>query len=223
MQRQMDDKNSDLRKLRQEQQRLLGLIRSLESDIEDLKRQISGLEKTNQDKVTQTTCGCVRSDSVASSVSKVCVSLSRLQDKTIANLKKKNMELEKLKFICDVQVNELKRQIEPQQDDLKEKRERVRQVCLSDDRDKPSGKHVYTYLADAMVLLTAGGEAGGDGRHQHPTETQRVQPGPPSEDGEQRVAEGDAEGEQRPVDRSSGVITKATSLWVWFDCWVHTG
>lgn len=51
----MDDKNSDMRKLRQEQQRLLGLIRSLESDIEDLKRQISGLEKTNQDKVTQTT------------------------------------------------------------------------------------------------------------------------------------------------------------------------
>lgn len=62
-------------------------------------------------------------------VSEVCVSPSHLQDKTIANLKKKNMELEKLKFICDVQVNELKRQIEPQQDDLKEKRERVRQVC----------------------------------------------------------------------------------------------
>lgn len=59
MQRQMDDKNSDMRKLRQEQQRLLGLIRSLESDIEDLKRQISGLEKTNQDKVTQkTTSSC---------------------------------------------------------------------------------------------------------------------------------------------------------------------
>lgn len=59
-----------------------------------------------------------------------------------------------------------------------------------------------------MFLLTAGGEAGGDGRHQHPTETQCVQPGAPSEDGEQRVAEGDAEGEQRPVehcdkDRSS--------------------
>lgn len=51
MQRQMEDKNSDVRKLKQEQQRFLGLIRSLESDIEDLKRKISGLEKTNQDKV----------------------------------------------------------------------------------------------------------------------------------------------------------------------------
>lgn len=40
------------------------------------------------------------------------------------------MELEKLKFISDIQVNELKKQIEPQQDDLKEKRERIRQVSF---------------------------------------------------------------------------------------------
>lgn len=64
MKRQMDDKNSDIHKLKQEQQRLLGLIRSLESDIEDLKRQISGLEKTNQDKVTEISCSasCVEND-----------------------------------------------------------------------------------------------------------------------------------------------------------------
>lgn len=31
----------------------MGLIRSLESDVEDLKRQISGHEKTNQDKVAE--------------------------------------------------------------------------------------------------------------------------------------------------------------------------
>lgn len=47
----MDDRSTDINKLKQERQRLLGLIRSLESDIEDLKRQISGHEKTNQDKV----------------------------------------------------------------------------------------------------------------------------------------------------------------------------
>lgn len=64
MKRQMDDKNSDIHKLKQEQQRLLGLIRSLESDIEDLKRQISGLEKTNQDKVTEISslASCVEND-----------------------------------------------------------------------------------------------------------------------------------------------------------------
>ncbi|XP_037639358.1 cilia- and flagella-associated protein 57 [Sebastes umbrosus] len=99
LQRQIDDRSADINKLKQERQRLLGLIRSLESDIEDLKRQISGHEKTNQDK-----------------------------DKTISSLKKKNQELEKLKFVLDFQLNELKKQIEPQQDDINEKKERIHQL-----------------------------------------------------------------------------------------------
>uniref|UniRef100_A0A3P8R8K1 EML-like second beta-propeller domain-containing protein n=1 Tax=Astatotilapia calliptera TaxID=8154 RepID=A0A3P8R8K1_ASTCA len=53
LQKQIDDRSADINKLKQERQRLLGLIRSLESDIEDLKRQISGHEKTSQDKVTK--------------------------------------------------------------------------------------------------------------------------------------------------------------------------
>uniref|UniRef100_A0A3Q4HXN8 Cilia and flagella associated protein 57 n=1 Tax=Neolamprologus brichardi TaxID=32507 RepID=A0A3Q4HXN8_NEOBR len=53
LQKQIDDRSADINKLKQERQRLLGLIRSLESDIEDLKRQISGHEKTSQDKVTE--------------------------------------------------------------------------------------------------------------------------------------------------------------------------
>uniref|UniRef100_A0A3P8WMD1 Cilia and flagella associated protein 57 n=1 Tax=Cynoglossus semilaevis TaxID=244447 RepID=A0A3P8WMD1_CYNSE len=52
LQKQIDDKCTDINKLKQERQRLLKLIRSLESDIDDLKRQIAGHEKTNQDKVT---------------------------------------------------------------------------------------------------------------------------------------------------------------------------
>ncbi|KAM9362159.1 cilia- and flagella-associated protein 57 [Symphorus nematophorus] len=98
-QKQIDERCSDINKLKQERQRLLGLIRSLESDIEDLKRQISGHEKTNQDK-----------------------------DKTIGSLKKKNQELEKLKFVLDFQLNELKKQAEPQQDDISDKKERIRQL-----------------------------------------------------------------------------------------------
>ncbi|XP_034724351.1 cilia- and flagella-associated protein 57 isoform X3 [Etheostoma cragini] len=99
LQRQIDDRCADINKLKQERQRLLGLIRSLESDIEDLKRQISGHEKTNQDK-----------------------------DKTISGLKKKNQELEKLKFVLDFQLNDLKKQTEPQQDDITEKKERIHQL-----------------------------------------------------------------------------------------------
>ncbi|XP_070759353.1 cilia- and flagella-associated protein 57 isoform X2 [Enoplosus armatus] len=96
LQRHIDDRCADINKLKQERQGQLGLIRSLESDIEDLKRQISGHEKTNQDK-----------------------------DKTISSLKKKNQELEKLKFVLDFQLNELKKQTEPQQDDINGKKERI--------------------------------------------------------------------------------------------------
>lgn len=53
LQRQLDDRRSDINSLKQERQSLLGLVRSLKSDIEDLKRQISGHEKTNQDKVVE--------------------------------------------------------------------------------------------------------------------------------------------------------------------------
>lgn len=47
----MDNRHTDISNLKQERQSLLGLVRSLNSDIQDLKRQISGHEKTNQDKV----------------------------------------------------------------------------------------------------------------------------------------------------------------------------
>lgn len=55
---------------------------------------------------------------------------SHIQDKTISSLKKKNQELEKLKFVLDFQLNELKKQTEPQQDDINEKKERIHQVCV---------------------------------------------------------------------------------------------
>ncbi|XP_033977740.1 cilia- and flagella-associated protein 57 [Trematomus bernacchii] len=99
LQRQIDERCSEIKHLKQERQRLLGLIRSLESDIEDLKRTVSGHEKTSQDK-----------------------------DKTICSLKKKNQELEKLKFVLDFQLNEMKNQTEPQQEDIIEKKECIHQL-----------------------------------------------------------------------------------------------
>ncbi|KAM9859970.1 cilia- and flagella-associated protein 57 [Aulostomus maculatus] len=99
LRRQIDDRSTDISQLKQERQRLLGLIRSLESDIEDLKRQISGHEKTNQDK-----------------------------DESISGLKKKNQELEKLKFVMDFQLSELKKQTEPLRDSITEKKERIHQL-----------------------------------------------------------------------------------------------
>lgn len=49
----MDDRRADVNGLKQERQSLLGLVRSLNTDMEDLRRQISGHEKTNQDKVQE--------------------------------------------------------------------------------------------------------------------------------------------------------------------------
>ncbi|XP_068451125.1 cilia- and flagella-associated protein 57 [Clinocottus analis] len=99
LQRRMDDRSTDIDKLKQERQRLLGLIHSLESDIEDLKRQISGHESNNQDK-----------------------------DQTICNLKKKNQELEKLKFILDFQLSELNNKAKTQEDDINEKKQQLHQL-----------------------------------------------------------------------------------------------
>lgn len=52
-----------------------------------------------------------------------------MQDRTIAGLKKKNQELEKLRFVLDFQKNELEKQVEPQRDDISEKKERIHLVC----------------------------------------------------------------------------------------------
>ncbi|XP_029990136.1 cilia- and flagella-associated protein 57 [Sphaeramia orbicularis] len=124
LQRQIDDRGADINKLKQERQRLLGLIRSMESDIEDLKRKISGLERTNQDK-----------------------------DKTIASLKKKNMELEKLKFVLDFQLNELKNKIEPQQDDISEMKERIQQLEEELVNLDKSNTHLKLSVSDLKLKL----------------------------------------------------------------------
>ncbi len=57
---------------------------------------------------------------------------SHLQDKTICSLKKKNQELEKLKFVSDFQLNQLRKETELQHDDIHEKKEQLHQVCVCD-------------------------------------------------------------------------------------------
>ncbi|KAM4581818.1 cilia- and flagella-associated protein 57 [Fundulus diaphanus] len=99
LQRQIDDRMEDINKMKKERQSLTGFIRSLESDILVLKRQISEHEKTSQDK-----------------------------DRTISGLKIVNQDLEKLKFILECQLSDLKKQIEPQQDELNEKAHRIHKL-----------------------------------------------------------------------------------------------
>ncbi|XP_069559333.1 cilia- and flagella-associated protein 57 [Brachyistius frenatus] len=99
LQRQIDDREADIKKLKQERQRLLGLIRSLEGDIEDLKRQISGHEKAGQDK-----------------------------DNAVSDLKKKKQDLEKLQFVLEFKLDELQKQTEPLRDGINQKKETIHEL-----------------------------------------------------------------------------------------------
>lgn len=50
------------------------------------------------------------------------------QDNTISDLKKKTQNLEKLKFLLEFLLSDLQKKVEPQQEDIKEKKERIDQV-----------------------------------------------------------------------------------------------
>lgn len=51
-----------------------------------------------------------------------------MQEDRIYDLKKKNEELEKFKFVLDYKVSELKKQIEPRENEVKEMKEQVHEV-----------------------------------------------------------------------------------------------
>ena len=48
-----------------------------------------------------------------------------LKEKRIYDLKKKNQELEKFKFVLDYKIKELKKQIEPRENDIKIMKEQI--------------------------------------------------------------------------------------------------
>ena len=45
-------------------------------------------------------------------------------------MKKKNQELEKFKFVLDYKIKELKKQIEPRENDIKEMKEQIQEVLI---------------------------------------------------------------------------------------------
>ena len=54
--------------------------------------------------------------------------MSCFQEKRIYDLKKKNQELEKFKFVLDYKIKELKKQIEPRENDIKNMKEQIQEV-----------------------------------------------------------------------------------------------
>ena len=52
------------------------------------------------------------------------------QEKRIYDLKKKNQELEKFKFVLDYKIKELKKQIEPREAEIKDMKETINAVGI---------------------------------------------------------------------------------------------
>ena len=53
-----------------------------------------------------------------------------VQEKSIYELKKKNQELEKFKFVLDYKIKELKGQIEPRENDIREMKDQILEVTI---------------------------------------------------------------------------------------------
>uniref|UniRef100_A0A3B3URR6 Cilia and flagella associated protein 57 n=1 Tax=Poecilia latipinna TaxID=48699 RepID=A0A3B3URR6_9TELE len=98
LQRQIDDHLDDMISMKKERQTLTGFIRTLETDIGVLKRQVSRYRKTNQEKVI------------------------------ISSLHSMNQDLHKLKVILEFKLKDMKKQIRPQQEDINKKAERIEKV-----------------------------------------------------------------------------------------------
>ncbi|XP_061578787.1 cilia- and flagella-associated protein 57 [Cololabis saira] len=122
----VSDKCADVYKLKQERQNLLGSVGSLESNIQNLRRQISEQEQRSQE-----------------------------QDKRTSVLKKKNLDLEKVKFVLESQLNDLIKQTEHQQEDVKRKEDTIHQLeeeLLQMDKNNTQLKLT---VSDLKLKLTA--------------------------------------------------------------------
>ncbi|NWX48456.1 CFA57 protein, partial [Steatornis caripensis] len=99
LQKEVKERNRDTEEMRLEQHKLQGIIKSLEDDTLALKTEIEERVGTIQDK-----------------------------EKHIYDLKKKNQELEKVKFVMDYKIQEFKKQIESRENDIKTTKDQIREM-----------------------------------------------------------------------------------------------
>lgn len=72
--------------------------------------------------------------------------LFSLQENRIYDLKKKNEELEKFKFVLDYKVGELKKQIEPRENEVKEMKDQVHEVRGEEGTRGQINVYIYIYI-----------------------------------------------------------------------------
>ena len=98
------------------------IIASLKGDIEGLRREIQERDDTIQDK-----------------------------EKRIYDLKKKNQELEKFKFVLDYKIKELRRQMEPKENEIKAMKEQISKVQCKGLLAGSNGKVIYQDCCTVVV------------------------------------------------------------------------
>ncbi|NXI39863.1 CFA57 protein, partial [Galbula dea] len=99
LQKELKERNRDTEEMRMEQQKLQEIIKSLEKDNLVLKTEIQECTDTIEDK-----------------------------EKHIYDLKKKNQELGKFKFVLDYRTEEFKKQIESRENDIKTMKEQIHKM-----------------------------------------------------------------------------------------------
>ena len=92
------------------------MISSLKKDIDGFKKEIQERDDTIQDKVE-----------IKINIYKLCKFLNNyfflFKEKRIYDLKKKNQELEKFKFVLDYKIKEQKKMVEPRELEIKDLKE----------------------------------------------------------------------------------------------------
>ncbi|XP_042564894.1 cilia- and flagella-associated protein 57 [Clupea harengus] len=99
IQKEIDERNMVIERMKGEQNKLQIKMKSLENDILSLKKEIEEKDETVQDK-----------------------------ERRMYDLKRNNQELEKFKFVLDYKIKELRKQIEPRENDIKEMREQIQEM-----------------------------------------------------------------------------------------------
>jgi len=64
-------------------------------------------------------------------ISQIEQSSVAVQEKRIYDLKKKNQELEKFKFVLDYKIKELKKQIEPKEKEIRQMKDQISEVRVT--------------------------------------------------------------------------------------------
>ncbi|NWH70118.1 CFA57 protein, partial [Piaya cayana] len=124
--KQLEEQNCDIEELRLEQEKLQGIIKSLDMDISALMTDIQERDKTIQEK-----------------------------EKDICDLKKRNQELGKLKCGLECSTEELKKQIESRENDIKAMKEQIRKMDRELDQFHKESVQLKLNIAQLQQKLKA--------------------------------------------------------------------